>query len=116
MKNSTANDYGHPQDVKNVDERCQCGNKLAELGPQTVEIKCRRCKRIHFIPLGYLGDGLGESDETMDDLGDERCECGNLMCKTGLTVLEFKCRRCKDLHYIRISDLPPEKFSNHDYE
>jgi hypothetical protein len=31
--------------------RCHCGNLLARLVPEGVEIKCRRCKRKVLIPL-----------------------------------------------------------------
>lgn len=43
-----------------VDERCECGNLLAKLRVNdegkchTVEIKCRRCKRIHVIAVERL--------------------------------------------------------------
>lgn len=37
-----------------VDERCECGNLVAKLTEHTVEIKCRRCKRIRVIPLEML--------------------------------------------------------------
>ena len=30
--------------------RCLCGNLLARLRPDGVELKCRRCKRIVTIP------------------------------------------------------------------
>lgn len=33
------------------DARCLCGNLVARLVPAGVEILCRRCKRIHCIPL-----------------------------------------------------------------
>lgn len=36
------------------DERCECGNLLCKISPETVEIKCRRCKRIHIIPVKNL--------------------------------------------------------------
>ena len=39
------------------DERCECGNLLAKLSDTTVEIKCRRCKRIHIIPIERLSQG-----------------------------------------------------------
>lgn len=32
-----------------VDERCECGNLIAKLTEDAVEIKCRRCKRICII-------------------------------------------------------------------
>jgi hypothetical protein len=31
--------------------RCACGSLLGRLVPEGVEIKCRRCKRTHVIPL-----------------------------------------------------------------
>ncbi len=37
-----------------VDERCECGNLVAKLTENTVEIKCRRCKRIHIIPIDMV--------------------------------------------------------------
>ena len=33
-----------------LDERCLCGNLLAKVSPEGIEILCRRCKRIHRIP------------------------------------------------------------------
>jgi phage FluMu protein Com len=36
------------------DERCECGNLICKISPQTIEIKCRRCKRIHVIPVERL--------------------------------------------------------------
>ena len=33
-----------------LDERCLCGNLLAKVTPEGIEILCRRCKRIHRIP------------------------------------------------------------------
>ncbi len=36
------------------EERCECGNLLCKISPETVEIKCRRCKRIHIIPIKNL--------------------------------------------------------------
>jgi len=35
--------------------RCDCGNLLARLVAQGVEIKCRRCKRQVIIPLDANG-------------------------------------------------------------
>jgi phage FluMu protein Com len=39
-----------------VDERCECGNLVAKLTEDTVEIKCRRCKRVRVIPIEMLKD------------------------------------------------------------
>ena len=33
-----------------LDERCLCGNLVAKVSFDGVEILCRRCKRIHVIP------------------------------------------------------------------
>jgi len=33
------------------DCRCLCGNLLARVVGDRVELKCRRCKRTHSIPL-----------------------------------------------------------------
>jgi phage FluMu protein Com len=32
-----------------TDERCECGNLLAKINDEIVEIKCRRCKRLHVF-------------------------------------------------------------------
>jgi phage FluMu protein Com len=34
------------------ESRCRCGNLLARLRPEGVELKCRRCKRVIVIPWG----------------------------------------------------------------
>ncbi|MGH8005613.1 MAG: hypothetical protein ACREQ3_01220 [Candidatus Binatia bacterium] len=34
------------------ESRCRCGNMLARLRPEGVELKCRRCKRMVVIPWG----------------------------------------------------------------
>ena len=39
-----------------VDERCECGNLVAKLTESSVEIKCRRCKRIRIIPMDQLAE------------------------------------------------------------
>ena len=31
--------------------RCHCGSLLARLVDGAVELKCRRCKRTHLVPL-----------------------------------------------------------------
>ena len=35
--------------------RCGCGNLLARIVPEGVEIKCRRCKRRVIVPRGAKG-------------------------------------------------------------
>lgn len=39
-----------------MDERCECGNLVAKLTEDTIEIKCRRCKRIHVIHASMLAE------------------------------------------------------------
>lgn len=34
-----------------LDFRCECGGLMAKIIPAGIEIKCRRCKRIHCIPF-----------------------------------------------------------------
>ena len=38
----------------NTELRCHCGNMMGRTTPQGIEVKCRRCKRIHVIPLSIL--------------------------------------------------------------
>jgi len=37
-------------DAPPINERCACGNLVAKITPDGVEILCRRCKRVHRIP------------------------------------------------------------------
>ncbi len=39
-----------PKAAPLLDERCLCGNLVAKVSLDGVEILCRRCKRIHVIP------------------------------------------------------------------
>jgi len=39
-----------PPDMQQREERCACGNLLAKLTPSGIEIRCRRCKRLHMVP------------------------------------------------------------------
>ena len=39
-----------PKAAPLLDERCLCGNLVAKVSVDGVEILCRRCKRIHLIP------------------------------------------------------------------
>jgi hypothetical protein len=49
------NDQNPGTDDKGLrDERCECGNLLCKISAEAIEIKCRRCKRIHIIPLERL--------------------------------------------------------------
>jgi len=38
-----------------------------------------------------------------------RCECGFLLCKLTATEIEIKCRRCRRMVYLPLSELP-ERF------
>lgn len=37
-----------------TDVRCECGFLLCKLGTDTIEVKCRRCKRLVYIPMENL--------------------------------------------------------------
>jgi hypothetical protein len=39
-----------PSEEKGRDHRCLCGQLLARLTPAGVELKCKRCRRIHVVP------------------------------------------------------------------
>lgn len=41
--------------------RCECGQLVAKLRPEGVELKCKRCKRLVIIPYS-------QSDATQVDL------------------------------------------------
>ena len=43
-------------DKLRVEERCECGNLIAKITEDTVEVKCRRCKRVHTIQVDLLKD------------------------------------------------------------
>ena len=89
-------DNEHENEMTN--RRCECGNLLAKYSKDTLEIKCRRCKRVHIIPLWELIEG--------EIIGEVRCGCGNLLNKViweddedlENAYVEIKCRRCKRLH------------------
>lgn len=38
--------------------RCACGQLIAKLRPEGVELKCKRCKRIVVIPLHLAREGV----------------------------------------------------------
>jgi hypothetical protein len=40
--------------------RCLCGSLLARLVEGGVELKCRRCKRAHVLPLGDSSSGVSD--------------------------------------------------------
>jgi hypothetical protein len=37
-------------DTAKIDRRCACGQLLARLTIQGVELKCKRCRRVHVVP------------------------------------------------------------------
>ncbi len=43
--------------------RCYCGNMMGRTTSRGIEVKCRRCKRIHVIPLSVL-DQFHQSAQT----------------------------------------------------
>jgi|GEM_PF-2309032 len=43
----------HSVDIA-TDIRCTCSNMIGRLTQRGIEVKCRRCKRIHVIPLSVL--------------------------------------------------------------
>lgn len=44
-----------PRNSKEV--RCDCGSLIARLCKEGVELKCRRCKSLHIIPI--LSEKIG---------------------------------------------------------
>jgi|GEM_PF-3300557 len=36
---------------KLFEQRCDCGNLLCKISSETLEIKCRKCKRVYVIPI-----------------------------------------------------------------
>lgn len=37
--------------LDNKDLRCFCGSLISRVSKRGIELKCRRCKRVHIIPL-----------------------------------------------------------------
>ncbi len=37
-----------------MEARCECGQLVAKLGVESVELKCKRCKRLVSIPFSTL--------------------------------------------------------------
>jgi len=60
-----------------VDERCECGNLIAKITENTVEIKCRRCKRIHTIQMDMLKEHYLRLLEKMDNQGNKEKDKDN---------------------------------------
>lgn len=49
------------QSLQQVDIRCRCGSLVARRIGESIELKCRRCKRLAHISLSQLAnnpDGL----------------------------------------------------------
>jgi len=62
--------------------------------------KCEYCGRLFAEDEKHIchkRPGMMLKKETVD----ERCECGNLLARTSLSVIEIKCRKCK-----RIIEIP----------
>jgi phage FluMu protein Com len=57
MTKPTDERRGEPAADQGTDARCHCGNLLARLTARGVEIKCRRCKRVHIVPLAAATAG-----------------------------------------------------------
>ena len=38
-----------------LEKRCECGKLLFKRTSRGFEVKCNRCKRIHFIPFEAIG-------------------------------------------------------------
>jgi phage FluMu protein Com len=58
-------EYAVPTDL-----RCECGFLLSKLSVDSIEIKCRRCKRIVFIPIGDLSERFEEKLKDFKEHGD----------------------------------------------
>lgn len=92
-----SSDRAKPKDSS--EHRCICGNMVAKSTEETVEIKCRRCKRIHQIPAQVEKNRVAQEQ---DGAIEERCECGNLLAMISEETVEIKCRRCKRIHVISV--------------
>lgn len=44
----------HSGKAQDNETRCQCGQLMAKVGHQGLELKCKRCKRIVFIPFSAI--------------------------------------------------------------
>jgi Mu-like prophage protein Com. len=47
-----------PSDCQNNETRCECGQLIAKVHRQGLEVKCKRCKRIVVIPFSSI-EGWG---------------------------------------------------------
>lgn len=51
-----------PDDSAGRELRCGCGNLIARILDEGIELKCRRCKRITIIPLGAIEGGADRKE------------------------------------------------------
>ncbi len=49
--------------------RCRCGNMMGRRTMRGIEMKCRRCKRIHVIPWSIIDHCCALTDGTI--MGDQ---------------------------------------------
>jgi len=57
---------GEPQEYSAaLDLRCECGFLLCKLTEDALEIKCRRCKRLVYIPVPELPGRFADNKEKM---------------------------------------------------
>ncbi len=47
------------------ESRCECGQLVAKLRPDGVELKCKRCKRIVLIPYSAVVTPPNQQVDTM---------------------------------------------------
>jgi len=50
---------GEDRDLALKDERairCLCGSLMARISEEGIELKCKRCKRVHIIPSFSIED------------------------------------------------------------
>jgi phage FluMu protein Com len=50
--------------LPNDEVRCECGHLLAKLTPEGVEVKCRRCKRMHVLPVSAVGSAKSRGTDS----------------------------------------------------
>lgn len=44
-----------------TETRCECGNMMGLITSRGIELKCRRCKRIHTVSFSWLSEWLGSA-------------------------------------------------------
>ncbi len=49
----------NPGATERTEARCECGQLIAKLRSDGVELKCKRCKRIVLIPFATMEDAAG---------------------------------------------------------